>query len=496
MTTQSRGRPLARKKRASRELARELDRNLARVGATPIAAMIEHGEALDALRSLVRSALAEVHVVSLASRLAREHGLTVEEMKALGVPTDVLDHFPRWRGGSRRGFRPPSRGLRPVPTGAGLPIETLRLQLSPSSATVPYALMLIREILRRLDRSVRLVVTVEPGANIDGLREITRSFHASAPDRLRFVEGKTATLFAQDNARAARAAGGEPVLLIPREFARRSHRTEDELDEASSEQMFGVRTIRSQLYFEGGNVINDDERVLVGVDTIAVNMVRLGLDEHEVIAWFAAELGAEVVVLGELSRVLVDTSARSVLGRSGQATFHIDMDCAPLGRFGRKRKPRALIADPARGVDMLPAVLRHRPLFSDHFLPPARAREQIEAEYCAYAEERLPALIGYHDRLVALGYAVQGVPDLRIAPKENVFGTVNLDFAYCNVLPGRWRGQPAVTYLPFGIRALDRHAAACIEKSGVVAVRLGSSTTVANSLMRLRGGLHCFSGLL
>jgi hypothetical protein len=492
------GRPLSRKKktRLSAKLSRELGESLSQVDGTPIEQLIARSETLERLKSTIGSALSETHIVSLASTLAREHGLSLDDMKALGLPTDVLQCFPQWRKGSRRGFRPPALGLHPVPTGAGLPIDTLRLQLSPASSTVPYALMLIRDILRRLDRSVRLVVTVEPGANINGLLAIAESFHPSARNRLRFVEGTTATLFAQDNARAARDVDGHPVLLLPREFARRSHRADDELDETKSSQMFGVRTVRSGLFFEGGNVINDDERILIGVDTIATNMVTLGLNADEVIRWFASELGADVATLGELTHVRIGDQGNGTIVRSGQATFHIDMDCALLGRFGKKRKPRALLADAASGIDLLPAVLRRRSLFSDHFLPPDEARAQIEAEYFAYAEERLPKLIGYHDQLVELGYVVQGVPDLRIDPKENVFGTVNLDFTYCNVLPGLWRGRPSVVTLPFGVRELDEQAAACMEKAGVVALRLSRSAIVANDLMKLRGGLHCFCGIL
>jgi len=91
---------------------------------------------------------------------------------------------------------------------------------------------------------------------------------------------------------------------------------------------------------------------------------------------------------------------------------------------------------------------------------------------------------------------VVGVPDVRVAPGENVFGRVNLDFSYCNVLPGRWRDQPAVHYLPWGIRGLDNAADGCLRKARVEPVRLSVGGQLANAIMSLAGGLHCVCGSL
>jgi hypothetical protein len=87
------------------------------------------------------------------------------------------------------------------------------------------------------------------------------------------------------------------------------------------------------------------------------------------------------------------------------------------------------------------------------------------------------------------------MPDLRIDPNENLFASVNLDFGYCNVLPGLCRGKAAVHYLPWGIEDMDRTAAARFRAAGVEPVCIATAP-VANALMLLRGGLHCFSGTL
>jgi hypothetical protein len=75
----------------------------------------------------------------------------------------------------------------------------------------------------------------------------------------------------------------------------------------------------------------------------------------------------------------------------------------------------------------------------------------------------------------------------------DVFKRVNLDFGYCNVLPGLRHGRPAVHYFRSGIRSLDGGAAARIQRAGVDAVPV-STPDVASALMLLQGGLHCCCG--
>jgi hypothetical protein len=75
----------------------------------------------------------------------------------------------------------------------------------------------------------------------------------------------------------------------------------------------------------------------------------------------------------------------------------------------------------------------------------------------------------------------------------DVFKGVNLDFGYCNVLPGLRHGRPAVHYFRSGIRSLDGGAAARTQRAGVDAVPV-STPDVASALMLLQGGLHCCCG--
>ncbi len=372
--------------------------------ATPseIRALAADAARLEELQDEVRRALATRHLVEVAAEIARWGGCDFGSLSLLGIPVDLLDCFPRWREGARVPFLPGASGLRLAPSGAAVPLGTLRLQLSPAPGSIPYALSLVRDLLVRLDPSTSLVVVVEPGADIDALNRLAARFHPDATARVRFVPLRCITVFAQDNARAARDRAGRGVLLVPRGFREGALRAEDALDPGEAARVFGVPVHRSRLYWEGGNVVHDEERCFVGVDTIAENTARLGLARDEAVALLEAEFGLPVVPLGrmETARVDPDDESRSA---TGQASFHIDLDVALLGRFGRARRPRALVADVARGLDFAGDVLASRRLTSGHFLPPRDIRRHLRAEYEASAAARHPLLLDYADTLAACG---------------------------------------------------------------------------------------------
>src|SRR5881296_125332 len=262
---------------------------LARNGAPiRISQLAKQAEILSSLCDWTRETLARCHLVTVASflkdRLASEPAATLDDLRTVGVPVDSLEQFPHWRENSRAGFRPRGLGLRPAPVGADKHLKSLRLQLSPSSETIPFALKLIRDLLRIMDHSVRITVVVEPGANLAGLRDLAGGFGSEASERIRFVESRCITIFAQDNARPAQSDSGEPVLLIPRAFRTGDLRAQDELSAEEAAGVLGMRVLRSQLYWEGGNILQDAERCLVGADTVVENMRRLGLTLHEVLA--------------------------------------------------------------------------------------------------------------------------------------------------------------------------------------------------------------------
>jgi len=469
------------------------NQSLAHIGGAPgPRELTESSDLLSQWRRAVQDALSTRHLVDVASELARTVGGRTEDLATLGLPVDLLECFPEWRRGVRTPCQPGQTGLRLAPSGAGVPIGTLRLQMSPAGGTIPYALLLLRALLNCLDPTTHFVVVVEPGADIEALGRLAIRFHPQAQSRVRFVPIRCISVFAQDNGRAARDGAGGPLLLVPRAFRSGGARAEDALDPADAERAFGIPVRRSRLYWEGGNIVHDDDRCFVGVDTLAENAARLGLSHDEIVSLLEAEFGLPVTPLGRADRSRFDPADERGC-QSGQASFHIDLDVALPGRFGRARRPRALVADAARGVDFIDAVLAVRRLVKGHFLPAREIRRHLRAEYEASAEERHPVLLEYASSLAAQGYRVFGMPDLRIDPKMDVYRRVNLDFGFCNVLPGLHRNRPAVYHFVSGVPALDEDASRRMRQAGVDPVPV-STADVASALMLLQGGLHCCCG--
>lgn len=432
------------------------------------------------------------HVTAVAGALRRATGATESELGDLGIPVDVLACFPGWRSGSRS-FKPPRLGLSLAPAGASEPLQGIRLQLSPRSSEIPGAFKLLRGLLRVTEPTVQFALVVQPHANLSDVARVIATFGDRHRSRVRLAEIPTSTTFARDNALSMRQADGTPVLLIPRDFATGTHRNADALSVDQASEALGIRIVRSMLWWEGGNILHDRHACMIGADTVRQNIARLGLSAEQVLRAFAAELGTQVHVLGNLSESHWDDD-HDRCARSGQASFHIDLDVALLGRFGRRRKPTALIADPARGLDHLAATLRNTRLIAGSFLPRAQALSNIEDQYEDYARVRQSMLFAYCDALEALGYRVVGMPDLRMPEGARALTSANTHFSYCNVVACACRGRPTVYYLPWGIRSIDEAAREQYARAGVTAIPAVRGGELANHFMQLDGGLHCLCG--
>jgi hypothetical protein len=468
-------------------LLQELRGLRGQIGSSP-RTLLRRGRGLASLQTWTRRALAQAHLVSVAYALRRLLRAGPSDLEELGLPVDLLVHFPAWRRGSRAGFLPPGLGLRPLPAGALQPLGALRLQLPLSSRLAPLTMALIRDLLQSIDRTVRIVAVAEPEADLQRVQRLAHAFGLVAGPRLRFVQFRSATPYAQDDARPALGPQNRPTLLVPRGFRPGSHPVAAALDPEGAVRALGVQVVQSRVYWEGGNILHDSDRCLVGADTIAENMGRLGLTAREVVRLFTADLGATVAVLGDLARARFDPDGT---GTTGQASFHLDLDVSLLGSTRRRGRPVALLADPAAGLRRLDRVLAQPALLARHFVSGGPARALLAEDYGASARERRPVLAGYRATLERLGYRVVGVPDLRLHPVGGVLGSMVLDFNYCNVLPGLRAGRAAVHYLPTGVPALDRAAEARFRAAGARPVRVSSDFDMAEALMRNHAGLHC-----
>lgn len=431
--------------------------------------------------------------MTTAATLHRELGFGPEELGALGLHPDLLALFPRWRHGSRDGLRlPPRRGAL-IPAPASAPLGAVRLQLAADSGAVPLVLSLLPDLESRLDPDTVVHVMIAPGKAAADLRRLARAV-LRPRSRIRFALGSSATAYARDHAVACRGPQGQPFLLIPRGFRPERGKEDAPLDARRIGRALGLPVRRSLLYWEGGNVLFDGHRCLVGADLVRENTGRLGLGRDEVLAILEAEFGVPVGVLGELARSAFD-GTQDRLSRSGQASYHIDLDVCPLGRVD-DGPPTVMLADPALGLGALPAVLRH-PLLRDWHGLPGRLGARLEREeYERVAAERRPRLARYRRQLERMGYRVIGLPELRVDDKRRTVGLGNMDFTYCNALPASRRGRPAVYYLPWGIPALDTLAERQWRDAGVEPVALSGFAPLAHGMMELAAGLHCFVGPL
>ncbi len=411
----------------------------------------------------------------------------------LRLPVDLLDRFPRWREGSRAGFRVPPPFATLEAAGADRPLGPIRLQLTNDAGATRLVLPLLRGLEAALDPSTRITVLVDPGRDGPVLRPLGRSVLRD-PRRVRFETGRSATAYARDHALAAHAPDGAPMLLIPRGF--RPHRGKEDaaLDARAARRALGVAIRRSLLYWEGGNILVDAGRTLVGGDLVRENMVRLGLAKDEVLAILEAEFGMPVAVLGGASRSGFDAT-QDRFTRSGQASYHIDLDLCPLG-LGRRGRPIVMLTDPDLGLGQLARVLRHPRLADGHGLPATLGRRLLADEYRRVADERRPRLAAYRRTLERLGYEVRLLPELRIDTERARVGLGNLDLSYANALPALHRGRPAIHYLPWGIPALDALAARQWRAAGVLPVPIADFPPLAHAMMDLAAGLHCFVGPL
>ena len=235
----------------------ELQALAAAVGARSPQELLAHAELLDSWRLDVRRAISDHHLVTVASELASAFGFDCGSLEALGLPVDLLDCFPDWRHGSRVPFRPADTGLTIAPAGAGVALDTIRLQLSPTPGSIPHALRLLRDALRSFDAATRFVVIVEPGADIEALARLVDRFSrrhdpesASSRWRARRSSPRT-TRSRRETRRDVRCCSS------PARFARASLAPKTRSIQTRPSGLWALPVRRSRLYWEGGNIVHD-----------------------------------------------------------------------------------------------------------------------------------------------------------------------------------------------------------------------------------------------
>lgn len=348
---------------------------------------------------------------------------------------------------------------------------------------------------------------------------------AVASKRIRFValpEESSTTIWPQDPFLVLEDGRGGVRLLASKTFTR----ADDRVIAEHLAEYLDIELDVSDLLFEGGNIVADDEHVFIGGDTVAANVEALGDTWQTVISRFRKELGREVVVLGTV----------------GQPIAHLDMILTPLG------EGRLLVADAGWGARLAEESLKTMQADVDAFErqcermffghPAIREVHDADGKVVrpvpvagqttrAIAESRVvaPGLDELAQALTDHGYTVERVPFLFAHPgrsgtsstdsvardgdggtpstpapagglpeepddEDDPFSSKGIGYpvlTYSNVLMETGAAARTV-YLPqYGFRALDRAAARVWRDLGWRVEPVGGLTTSAMH----RGSLRC-----
>jgi len=160
------------------------------------------------------------------------------------------------------------------------------------------------------------------------------------PQRISFIDMPTdnpITMWTQDPFLVLKDSAEDPgtTLLASKTFERSG-------DNIMAEHIAGFADYPlqvSSLYFEGGNIVSDQDFILIGANTIRHNALKLELSPTDVATRFQQELGRPVLVVGPYP----------------QPIAHIDMMITPLGGG------RILLADSNAGARIAENALRNDP---------------------------------------------------------------------------------------------------------------------------------------
>lgn len=413
-----------------------------------------------------------------------DHGL----MQSFGVPEKIVSHFAEAREecGLESGFQL-------VEETPFRQVNRVRVQLT-QDAPVCVGLKALFALLKAFGDRLSVVATIKPGADLDPLAQlIHQEVGATCAGAVSFLRQGHQTLFAQDSAKLVRNELSQTALWVPKQGS--SHRSADQM------QPGFLPLVPSALNWEGGNLLCDGYRLVVGANSVASSMRALGLTEDEVLKVFAAESGYRPLVLGSVEGAL-HSAERAESGfkvshavDGGQADFHLDVDCCLIGREKEVGEPVALLADPEGGLAYLKDILDRADLFEDHFLSPDRARSLYQLLLDRTLERRVELLNLYHRQLRAEGYRIVRLPDLRLCSDFNYLARKNLFFGYCNAFVFRDQSRPTAALFPLGLPSLEEEVERRYSELGVSVAWVGDPI-LGEEMASMRGGLHCFCSVV
>jgi hypothetical protein len=304
---------------------------------------------------------------------------------------------------------PPAAERRVLLPDVGAPPRVAAMSVNSARRATLRNAELVTNIVNGLPASVRFLVLTNDRSAFTVARD-------DRPGRVRFLDlpfKNPITIWTQDPFLVLAGPGDDITLLTSKAF----ERADDRLMADVIAREGGYRVQPSELFFEGGNIVSDEEHILIGANTIRHNATELDVLDAEVVLRFEEQLGRRVLVVGPLP----------------QPIAHIDMAITPLG------DGRIAVADAAAGAAIAERALKENPASvaaferwcEEHFFGDPAIRELTgpdgpltaphvmgrTAEMVAKSREVAPLLDGVAASLERHGYRVERVPLLFGGPE-------------------------------------------------------------------------------
>lgn len=356
------------------------------------------------------------------------------------------------------------------------PLENVRLQIVEMGHFVP----ILKDMMKALPRDCCYNLVLQPEVNPSFLKEIIAGFRLGYVPRIKVMKQRVSTVFARDNALSA-TDQGEKIIVVPRNFEDYAGHARyfDNVNLWGRKKIFGRRILRSDLYWEGGNLIAASAHLIIGGFTIFTNMRLRGESRVQVVRAFEKEFGKPVVILG------------SHKVAAGQADFHVDFSVAVLeGAKGA----HALVADPEEGIRLVNGDKERflSEIRGKKILPPEKTFYHANRSWRFQAERRRRSLDEYGETLSRAGYQVSRIPDLSVAKDRNFLPGVPISATSTNVImDGARRRAYGFRY---GFPSIEKAARALFKKAGWQLLHVNDDPSHAHHYLKSTGGLRCLVG--
>lgn len=325
--------------------------------------------------------------------------------------------------------------------------------------------------LRNAELVSNIVNGLSPKTHVLVLVNDRKAFQTRNPsERVTFIEvppQKSISIWPQDPFVVVQSQS-ETQLVVPCTF----DREDDQVMPTALGDRLGIEVVHSELYFEGGDLVCDEEAVFTGMNTLQYNMELLQETSQSIAARFEKTFGRPLIVVG----------------KEQPSIAHIDLIVTPLGRgviAVADSRPAASLVSQIRTTspEEIQTFEQHcgKMFFGREDIVQIKnlsgnliARPSLEHETHTAIQASLEIAQELDD--IASDFATRGyevvripalIPDLK--PELNSAGEEMPGYpmlTYNNVLLEERDGE-TIVYLPqYGLPALDVAAAKCWKELG------------------------------